>query len=160
MSKLEPKSLNYIFLGYSQVLKGYRFYCPSPRRYLVSADITFLENTSFSQDPIHTNQGEDDELLVYTLVLPDLAFVPPMTKPLITQVYAQCQHPPVSSSLPVASTSNPIFSDDLSIVFRKGKRQCTHPTSSFALLTICHHIPVLLLNPWTLFRCLTRFLKP
>ena len=30
----------------------------------------------------------------------------------------------------------------------------------FALMTICPHSPVLLLHPWTLFLCLTRFLKP
>ena len=59
VSKLDPKSLKCIFLGYSRVQKGYRCYCPSLRRYLVSVDVSFLENTSFSQDPIHTSQGED-----------------------------------------------------------------------------------------------------
>ena len=53
--KLDPKSLKCIFLGYSRVQKGYRCYCPSLRRYLVSADVTILENASFSQDPIHTS---------------------------------------------------------------------------------------------------------
>ena len=55
VSKLDPKSLKYIFLGYSRVQKGYRCYCPSLIRYLVSVDVTFLENASFSQDSIHTN---------------------------------------------------------------------------------------------------------
>ena len=84
MSKLDPKSLKCIFLGYSRVQKGYRCYCPSLRKYMVSTNVTFIENTSFSLDPIHISQGEDDDLLVYTLVLPALAFVPPLTKPLIT----------------------------------------------------------------------------
>ena len=48
-------------------------YCPSVCRYLVFADDTFLENASFSQDLIHTSQGEDDDLLVYTLASPALA---------------------------------------------------------------------------------------
>ena len=67
MSKLNPKSLKCIFLGYSRVQNGYRCYCPSLHRYLVSADVTFLENTPFSPDPIHTGRGEDDDLLVILL---------------------------------------------------------------------------------------------
>ena len=67
VSKLDPKSLKCIFLGYSRVQKGYSCYCPSLRRYLVSADVTFLENAHFSQSPIHSSQGEDDNLLFYTI---------------------------------------------------------------------------------------------
>ena len=85
---LDPKSLKCIFLGYSRVQKGYRCYCPSLRRYLVYADVTFLENTPFFPDPMHTSQGENDDLFVYTLVSPSLASVPPLTKSPITLVYA------------------------------------------------------------------------
>ena len=131
MSELDPKSLKCIFLGYSRVQKRYRCYCPSLRRYLVFADVTFLENTSFSQDPIHTSQREDDDSLVYTLASPAPASNPPLTKLPITQVYARRQHPPVLSPLPTASTSDPILNNDLSIALRKGKRRCTHPISSF-----------------------------
>ena len=67
VSKLDPKLLKCIFLGYSRVQKGYRCYYPSLRRYLVSIDVTFLENVPFSLPPTHTSQGEDDDLLVYTL---------------------------------------------------------------------------------------------
>ena len=86
--KLDSKSLKCIFLGYSRVQKGYRCYCPSLCRYMVSIDVTFLENTHFSPDPIHTSQGEDDDLYVYTLALPAPASVPTLTKPPITQIYA------------------------------------------------------------------------
>ena len=86
VSKLDPKSLKCIFLGYSRVQKGYRFYCPSLRKYLVSANVTFLENIPFSQDPIHNSQGEDSDLLLYTLASPAPASVPPLTKPPITHV--------------------------------------------------------------------------
>ena len=90
VSKLDPTSLKCIFLGYSR--KGYRYYCLSLRRYLVSVVVIFLENAPFSQSPIHTSQGEDGDLLVYTLTSP--APVPPLTKPPITQVYTWRQHPP------------------------------------------------------------------
>ena len=131
VSKLDPKSLKCIFLGYSRVQKGYRCYCHSLHRYLVSTDVTFLENTSFSQDSIHTSQGKDDDLLVCTLVAPTPAFVPPLIKPPFTQVYTQRHQPPASSPPPTASTSNPILSDDLPIALHKGKCQCAHLISSF-----------------------------
>ena len=131
MAKLDPKSLKCIFLSYSRIQKGYRCYCPSLRKYLVSTDVIFLENTSFSQDPIHISQEECNDLLVYILASLAPAFVPPLTKPPITQVYARRQNPPVLSPPPTASTSNPVLSDDLPIDLHKGKHQCTHPISSF-----------------------------
>ena len=115
--KLNPKSLECIFLGYSRVQKGYRCYCRSLRGYLVSADVSFLENAPFSPSPIHTSQGEDDDLLIYTIASPH----PALVKPLITQVYTRRQNPPVSSPTPTASTSNPVLSDDLPIALRKVK---------------------------------------
>ena len=127
MSKLDPKSLKCIFLGYSRVQKGYRCYCPSLRKYPVSVDIKkFLENTPFSQDPIHTSEGENDDLLIYTLASP----APAQVKPLITQVYTR-RHPLVSSPPPAASTLDPVLTNDLPITLRKGKHQCAHPISSF-----------------------------
>ena len=55
VSKLDPKSLKCIFLGHSRVLKRYKCYCPSLHKYMISVDVTFLENTPFSPDPIHTS---------------------------------------------------------------------------------------------------------
>ena len=101
---------------------------------MVSADVTFLENTCFSQDLIHTSQGECDDLLINTLSSLALASVPPLTKPFITQVYSRCQHPPFLSPPPAASTSNLVLSDDISIALHKGKHQCAHQISSFLLL--------------------------
>ena len=131
MSKLDPKSLKCIFLGYSRVQKGYKCYCPSLRRYMVSVDVTFLENTHFPLGLIHTSQGEDDDFLVYTLALLAPVSTPPLTKPPITQVYARHLHPPVSSPPSAASTSNLVLSDDLPIALHKGKHRCPHPISSF-----------------------------
>ena len=39
--------------------------------------------------------------------------------------------PPVLSPPPANSTSYLVLSDDLPIALHKGKRQCTHPISSF-----------------------------
>ena len=97
---------------------------------MISIDVTFLENTLFSLNPIHTSKEEDDDLLVSALASPAPVSVPPLTKSPITQVYAQRLHPPVSSPS-TASTSDPILSDDLPIALSKGKCQCTHPISSF-----------------------------
>ena len=134
VSKLDPKSLKCIFLGYSRVHKGYRCYCPTLRRYFVSIDVTFFETTSFSLSSHITSQREDDDLLVYTITSPAPPAPTPApipVKPPITQVYSWHQNPPDSSLTPVASSSNPVQNDDLPITLRRGKRQYAHPISSF-----------------------------
>ena len=81
VSKLDYKSLKYIFLRYSQVQKGYQCYCPSLCRYLVFADVKFFENVHFSSPPTHTSQGEANDLLVYTIASPVAPPVPTPVKP-------------------------------------------------------------------------------
>ena len=86
VSKFDHKSLKCIFLGYSQVQKGYRCYCPSLLRYMVSADVKFFENVPFSSPSTHTSQGEADDLLVYaiaSLVAPPV-LAPAPVKPPVT----------------------------------------------------------------------------
>ena len=141
VSKLDHKYLKCIFLGYSRVQKGYRCYCPSLRRYLVSADVKFFENVPFSSPPTPTSQGEADDLLVYTIASPvappvpapvkPTPLIPAPVKPPITQVYTRCQNPPVSGPPSATSTSDLVPDDDLPIALRKGRRQCVHPISSF-----------------------------
>ena len=89
VSKLDHKSLKYIFLSYSRVQKGYRCYCPNLHRYLVSADVKFFDNVPFSSPPTHASQGEVDDLLVYTIASPVAPPVPAPVKPPITQVYTR-----------------------------------------------------------------------
>ena len=90
-------------------------YYPSLHRYLVSADVTFLENVPFSAPPTHTSRGEEDDLFVHTIaspiVSPEPAHVPTQVKPPITQAYSQYQNPPASSPPPLASSLDPINSD-------------------------------------------------
>ena len=45
--KLFAKATKCIFLGYSQLQKGYRCYSPDTHRYFLSADVTFFEDSSF-----------------------------------------------------------------------------------------------------------------
>ena len=95
VSKLYPKSLKCIFVGYSCVQKGYRCYCPTLRSYFVSTNVTFFETTPFSLSSPITSQGEGDDLLMYAISSP----VPPApsdptptlvsVKPPITQVYSR-----------------------------------------------------------------------
>ena len=44
---LDRKSLKCVFLGYSRLQKGYQCYCPTLNRYLVSTDVTLLDNIHF-----------------------------------------------------------------------------------------------------------------
>ena len=135
-SKLDPKSLKCIFLSYSRVQKGYRCYCPTLHRYMVSTDVTFLENTHFSPNPIHTSQGEDDDLLVYTLALLAPAYIPPLTKPPITQAL----HRLLRHRIQFLVRTFQLF-------FVKVNVNILIQSPPFALIIICHLILVRLLNP-------------
>ncbi|KAL5838389.1 hypothetical protein ACOSQ3_015558 [Xanthoceras sorbifolium] len=57
VTKLDPKSLKCIFLGYSRLQKGYRCYCPSLNKYLVSVDVTFMEATPYFSSSPPARQG-------------------------------------------------------------------------------------------------------
>ena len=83
------KSLKCIIVGYSRVQKGYKCYCLTLRRYFVSIDVTFFETTLFSLSSPIPSQGEDDDLLVYTIVSPTPTLTSVPVKPLITQVYSR-----------------------------------------------------------------------
>ena len=67
----------------------------------MSIDVTFFDTTSFSLSSTVTSQGEDDDLLVYTISsptpTPTLAPVP--VKPPITQVYSWRHNPPLVQHL-------------------------------------------------------------
>ena len=89
VSKLDPISLKCIFVGFSLVQKGYKCYCFTLRHYFVSTDVTFFDTTPVSLSLSITSQGEDDDLLVYTVsssAPPAPTLVPVLVKPFITQV--------------------------------------------------------------------------
>ena len=55
-SKLDPKAIKTVFLGYSSTQKGYRCYCPLNKKIYISSDVTFFENTPYFTPT--TLQGE------------------------------------------------------------------------------------------------------
>ena len=99
----------------------------------VFINVTFFESTPFSLSSTVTSQGEDDDLLVYTISSPTPTPTPAPVpiKPLITQVYSQRQNPPVSSPTLATLSLDPIQNDDLPIALRTSKQQCAYPISSF-----------------------------
>ena len=46
-TKLDPRALKCLFLGYSSTQKGYKCYSPITKRFYVSMDVTFLENQAY-----------------------------------------------------------------------------------------------------------------
>jgi hypothetical protein len=57
-SKLDPRSLKCVFVGYSSTQKGYKCYHPPSRKYFVSMDVTFFEQQSYSSSTPTPLQGE------------------------------------------------------------------------------------------------------
>ena len=91
----------------------------------MSTDVTFFEITSFSLSSPVTSQGEDDNLLVYTIASPALSAPTPTSVPIrppITQVYSRHQNPLASSPTLAASSPDPVQNDDLQIASSLGCR--------------------------------------
>jgi len=89
LTKLDPKSLKCVFLGYSRVQKGYRCYSPKLGKYLVSIDVTFHEDVPFfpsSPDAIGQGEDEGDDILMYTVTTSVPMHVP---TPPVLQVYSR-----------------------------------------------------------------------
>ncbi|GKE69830.1 retrovirus-related pol polyprotein from transposon TNT 1-94, partial [Tanacetum coccineum] len=70
VTKLDPKLLKCVFLGYSCIQKGYRCYSPQLHSYLVSRDVTFHEDLPYFPVTTYHHQEENDDLLVYVSPTP------------------------------------------------------------------------------------------
>ena len=119
--KLYGKVTTCVFLGYSQLQRGYRCYSTDTNRYFISVDVTFFKDSSFFS---FEERPHVSDVLHVPLVLPPPDFPSPptdvVTRPL--QVYTRRPHPltgPLadSSSMPSSSpTLVPQPPDDLPIV--------------------------------------------
>ena len=71
--KLDPRSIKFVFLGYSRTQKGYRCYSPTLRRRFISADITFDESQSYFSPSVASDSSPP--------CLPLLPLVSPIESP-------------------------------------------------------------------------------
>ncbi|RVW29825.1 Retrovirus-related Pol polyprotein from transposon RE1 [Vitis vinifera] len=145
VTKLDPKALQCVFLGYSRLQKGYRCFSPDLNKYLVSTDVVFSEDTSFFSSPTSSESEEDEEWLVYQVVNsrptvgqssvvdsdaslahsgPVVNIPPAPAKPPIVQVYSRRPVTTDTCPTPAPSSSDPSSDLDLPISLRKGKRHC------------------------------------
>ncbi|GJZ74988.1 retrovirus-related pol polyprotein from transposon TNT 1-94 [Tanacetum coccineum] len=122
ITKLDPKLLKCVFLGYSRIQKGYRCYSSQHHHYLVSRDVTFHEDLPYVSVTTYRHQRENDNLLVYVSPTPIET----------TKQSAKLDGPlidaPSGSDLPPPS---PTPEPDLPIALRKGKHTCRYLVSAF-----------------------------
>ena len=105
--KLSVRATKCVFLGYSRLQKGYRFYSTVTNRYFISADVTFFEDSSFffTVERPHVSDALHVPLVLLSLDFP-FPLMDAVTRPL--QVYARRPRPltgPLadSSSMPLSS---------------------------------------------------------
>ena len=136
--KLSAKATKCVFLGYSRLQRGYRYYSPDTHRYFVSTDVTFFENSSMF--PITQPPSSNVISLPLLYPIPDTLIVPSATLPRPLQVYT-CRpridtEPPANSSPMAPSTTSVLPSPaDLPIAVRKGTRSSRNPHPIYNFLT-------------------------
>ena len=102
VTKLDPKALKCVFLGYSRLQKGYRCFSPDLNKYVVSTDVVFSEDTPFYSSPPNSESEEEGENWhIYQETIPStptdsseqphavVDLLPTPTKPPIVQEYSK-----------------------------------------------------------------------
>ena len=160
LSKLAPRALKGVFVGYSRTQKGYRVYFPDRRQYVTSADVTFHEDVPYFPSTQSGGDLSSPSLLpsVSATTVTDLPMTPPpsvvtISLPEASPPSASLQpdpsselQPPSSPLSPALATSPPpsppppVSDLDLPIALRKGTRQCTQ-------YPIAHHVSPARLSP-------------
>ncbi|RVX01611.1 Retrovirus-related Pol polyprotein from transposon TNT 1-94 [Vitis vinifera] len=137
--KLSAKATKCIFLGYSRLQKGYRYYSPDTHRYFLSTDVTFFEDSPFFSS---------SESLPISEVL-SLPYISPpsdaLSRPL--QVYHRRHHavaPPLFSAEvpddsppvpPISPTPALSSTNHLPIALWKGNRSTRNPHPIYNFLS-------------------------
>ena len=139
--KLSAKATKCIFLGYSQLQKGYHCYSPQTHRYFLSADVTFFEDP-----PFFSSSSESlpvtEVLLLPIISLPIFDDVP--SRPL--QVYHRrhracvplpsAEAPADSLPIPSASPTSALpLANNLPIALRKVNRSTSNPHPIYNFLS-------------------------
>ena len=138
--KLSAKATKRVFLGYSRLQRGYRYYSLDANRYFISADVTFFEDSSFFSSVVRPSAPD---VLSIHLILPspDFPSPPPDVVSRPFQVYTRRPLPPtrprVDSSLMPQSSPAPVPQpfDDLPIAIRKGTHSTSNPHPVYNFLS-------------------------
>ncbi|XP_076932831.1 uncharacterized protein LOC143598514 [Bidens hawaiensis] len=85
VTKLDPRAIRCVFVGYSRVQKGYRYYSPSLHQYFTCADVTFDESCPYflTQPTPVAEPFPDPDLPTSTLIptfhMPSVSSDPPVS---------------------------------------------------------------------------------
>ena len=154
-SKLAPRAVRGLFVGYSRTQKGYCIYLPHDRRYIISEDFTFHESTRYfttttsswvtpaspPQIPIASVSSNIPEL---PLPLPSSPFTLSLTSTspprLLPSMTPPTNEPPSSSPLPLPPLDSITPSPNPTLSLKKNQSA----TSSSTSLTDDLHLPIAL----------------
>ncbi|XP_059669545.1 uncharacterized protein LOC132314739 [Cornus florida] len=118
-TKLDPKALKCVLLGYSHSQKGYRCYHPPSRWLFISMDVSFFEHTPYYSGSV----GSQSEW--FPLNIMDDHFLPsstPLPLPVSSSIIPPRDTPPAGGIVPFSQVYNRRQQD---------KRSCTYPISNF-----------------------------
>jgi len=108
LDKLSARSLKCVFLDYSRLQKGYRCYSPETKKYYMSANVTFFEQTPYfspSVQDVHVIQ----QVLPIPVVEYNISNVP--ITPSLDQSPPEPSSPPIDSFQHRTPTNSPIVQE-------------------------------------------------
>ena len=59
--KLEPRSINCVFIGYKSSFKGYKLWCPETKKVIVNRDVIFYETSVFHDSPFRDSCDKEHQ---------------------------------------------------------------------------------------------------
>ncbi|BAT73483.1 hypothetical protein VIGAN_01097100, partial [Vigna angularis var. angularis] len=156
LDKLSARALKCVFLGYSRLQKGYQCYSPETKKYYMSVNVTFFEQTpyffpsvqdiSILQQVLPIPMAESNNSTVY--VIPSLDHNPstpvsphieiiPHKAPIVSPPPQDNGESPTSDSSPSSPPPTPPGVNDSAwpIVLRKGTRSTPNPHPIYNFLS-------------------------